>query len=159
MRSSGWPGTPHCGPRWATAATRRPGARSAGPPTRRPSWPSWKPGPRRHSRWPGACYCCVSPPRRKGFGVLAGISRTPLARRLRALIARDPLFAGALAVGAGIRLVAMLGYPGALWFAGDSYVYVGAALRPQPNLSKSTGYSLFLRVLEPFHSLSLVTGL
>jgi hypothetical protein len=52
----------------------------------------------------------------------------------------------------------MIGYPGALWFAGDSYVYIGAALRPQPNLSKSTGYSLFLRVLEPFHSFSLVTG-
>ena len=52
----------------------------------------------------------------------------------------------------------MLGYPGALWFAGDSYVYLGAALRPQPNLSKSTGYSLFLRLLLPFHSLTLVTA-
>jgi hypothetical protein len=91
--------------------------------------------------------------------VLAGISRTPLARRLRALIARDPLFAGALAVGAGIRLVAMLGYPGALWFAGDSYVYVGAALRPVPDLSKTTGYSLFLRALLPLHSFTLVVGL
>lgn len=38
----------------------------------------------------------------------------------------------------------MLGYLGSLWFAGDSYVYVGAALRPQPNLSKSTGYSLIM---------------
>ena len=95
----------------------------------------------------------------KGFGVLAGISRTPLARRLRALIARDPLFAGALAVGAGIRLVAMVGYPGALWFSGDSYVYVGAALRPQPDLSKTTGYSLFLRALLPLHSFTLVAGL
>src|SRR5262249_31284847 len=53
----------------------------------------------------------------------------------------------------------MVGYPGALWFAGDSYVYLGAALRPQPNLSKSTGYSLFLRLLLPFHSLTLVTAL
>src|SRR6185437_10438062 len=50
----------------------------------------------------------------------------------------------------------VLGYPGALWFAGDSYVYLGAALRPQPNLSKSTGYSFFLRALLPFHSLTLV---
>jgi hypothetical protein len=91
--------------------------------------------------------------------VLAGISRAPLARRLRALIARDPLFAGVLAAGAALRLVAMLGYPGALWFSGDSYVYVGAALRPRPDLSKTTGYSLFLRGLLPFHSFTLVTGL
>jgi len=78
--------------------------------------------------------------------------------RLRALIARHPLFATALAAGAGLRLLAMLGYPGALWFAGDSYVYLGAALRLRPNQSKTTGYSLFLRVLEPFHSLTLVAG-
>jgi hypothetical protein len=53
----------------------------------------------------------------------------------------------------------MLGYPGALWFAGDSYVYLGAALRLRPDLSKTTGYSLFLRALEPLHSLTLVAGL
>ena len=65
----------------------------------------------------------------------------------------------ALTAGAILRLVAMVGYPGALWFAGDSYVYLGAALRLQPNLSKTTGYSLFLHVLEPFHSLTVVAGL
>ncbi len=85
------------------------------------------------------------------------ISRT-LFLRVRALISRNPLFAAALAAGAGLRLLAMLGYPGALWFAGDSYVYLGAALRLRPDLSKTTGYSLFLRGLEPFHSLTLVTG-
>ena len=63
----------------------------------------------------------------EGIGVLAGISRAPLTRRLRELVARDPLFAGALTAGAALRLLAMLGYPGALWFSGDSYVYVGAA--------------------------------
>jgi hypothetical protein len=71
----------------------------------------------------------------------------------------NKLFTGALAIGALIRLVTILGYPGALWFAGDSYVYLGAALRPQANLSKSTGYSLFLRLLLPFHSLTLVVAL
>jgi len=76
---------------------------------------------------------------------------------LRTLVREHKLFSGALAVGAFLRLLAMLGYPGALWFAGDSYVYVGAALRPQPNTSKSTGYSLFLRLLLPFHSFTLVT--
>ena len=78
--------------------------------------------------------------------------------RLRELAAANLWFTGALAAGAGLRLLAMIGYPGALWFAGDSYVYLGAALRLRPNLSKTTGYSLFLRVLEPFHSLTLVTG-
>jgi Dolichyl-phosphate-mannose-protein mannosyltransferase len=91
--------------------------------------------------------------------VVAGLSRVPLPRRLRELIARHPLFALALAAGAVLRLVTMIAYPGALWFAGDSYVYVGAALRPRPDLSKTTGYSLFLRALLPFHSFTLVTGL
>ncbi len=92
------------------------------------------------------------------MGVVASMSRAPLVRRLRELAARHPQFAVALAAGAVLRLVAMLGYPGALWFAGDSYVYVGAALRPTPDLSKTTGYSLFLRALLPFHSFTLVTG-
>ena len=90
--------------------------------------------------------------------MVAGISRAPLVRRLREQAARHPQFAVALAAGAVLRLVAMIGYPGALWFAGDSYVYVGAALRPRPDLSKTTGYSLFLRALLPFHSFTLVTG-
>jgi hypothetical protein len=90
--------------------------------------------------------------------VVAVMSRAPL-MRLRELIARHQWFAVALAAGAVLRLVAMLGYPGALWFSGDSYVYVGAALRPRPDLSKTTGYSLFLRALLPFHSFTLVTGL
>jgi hypothetical protein len=87
--------------------------------------------------------------------------RLPIAlvARINALVARHRLFALALAAGAGLRLLAVLGYPGALWFAGDSYVYLGAALRLQPNLSKATGYSLFLHALEPFHSLTLVTAL
>ena len=77
--------------------------------------------------------------------------------RLRALVVANKLFTLVLAAGAVLRLITVLGYPGALWFAGDSYVYLGAALRLRPDLSKSTGYSLFLKVLEPFHSLTLVT--
>jgi hypothetical protein len=82
-----------------------------------------------------------------------------LVARARALIAGHQLFTAALAAGAAARLLAMLGYPGALWSAGDSYVYLGAALRLRPDLSKTTGYSLFLRALEPLHSLTLVAGL
>ena len=65
-------------------------------------------------------------------------------QRLKTLVREHKLFSAALAAGAFLRLLTVLGYPGALWFAGDSYVYLGAALRPQPNLSKATGYSLFL---------------
>src|SRR5271154_6548836 len=77
--------------------------------------------------------------------------------RLRHLAGENTLFSWARAVGALLRLITILGYPGALFFYGDSYVYLGAALRPQPNLSKVTGYSFFLRALLPFHSLTLVT--
>src|SRR6201995_1642873 len=83
----------------------------------------------------------------------------PFPRRIHLPFSLPFPFIVALGAGAGLRLVAMIGYPGALWFAGDSYVYLGAALRPQPNLSKSTGYSFFLRALLPFHSLTLVTVL
>ncbi len=88
-------------------------------------------------------------------------ARSPrqLMSALRALAAQNKLFSWALAAGAALRLLTVLGYPGALWFAGDSYVYLGAALRPDPDLSKSTGYSFFLRLLLPFHSLTLVAVL
>src|ERR1700759_401823 len=77
--------------------------------------------------------------------------------RFRAAILSNKLFTLALAAGAIVRLVAVLGYPGMLVFQGDTYVYIGAALRLQPNLSKTTGYSLYLKALEPFHSFTLVT--
>ena len=83
--------------------------------------------------------------------------RMSLLGRSRALILSNKLFTLALAAGAIVRLVAVLGNPGALWFAGDTYVYIGAALRLQPNLSKTTGYSLYLKALEPFHSFTLVS--
>src|ERR1700679_2253811 len=79
-----------------------------------------------------------------------------LLSRLRQLAGENRLFSWALAAGALLRLITILGYPSALFFYGDSYVYLGAALRPQPNLSKVTGYSFFLRALLPFHSLTLV---
>ncbi|MGE5292324.1 MAG: phospholipid carrier-dependent glycosyltransferase [Micromonosporaceae bacterium] len=72
------------------------------------------------------------------------------------LIRTNALFSGALAVGAALRLVAVLAYPGVTWFYGDSYVYLATALRPRPNLTKTIGYSFFLRALEPLHSFTLV---
>jgi hypothetical protein len=69
------------------------------------------------------------------------------------------LFVLALLGGAYVRLITMRGYPGVLWFTGDSYFYLGGALRPRPSLSKTLGYSFLLQVLEPFHSLTLVAAL
>ena len=96
--------------------------------------------------------------------------------RMRNVAGRNRWFSAAFLVGFFLRLLAMIGYPGALWFSGDSYVYIGAALRsipepsrptaysrflrlllPFPDASKPTGYSLFLRLLLPFHSFTLVT--
>jgi hypothetical protein len=87
----------------------------------------------------------------------APVGRVSRSARLSALIRVNWLFSIALAGGAIVRLVTVLGYPGALWFQGDTYVYIGAALRLQPNKSKTTGYSLYLKALEPFHSFTLVT--
>jgi hypothetical protein len=76
--------------------------------------------------------------------------------RLGALARDNRLFTLALGAGVLLRLLAVIGYPGTLWFVGDSFLYLGAALRPVPDASKTVGYSFFLRALEPFHSLMLV---
>lgn len=95
-----------------------------------------------------------------GPGHRAGCLRIArnLCSRVRAHSTRHRSFAVALTAGAALRVLAVLGYPGALWFS-DSFVYLGAALRPQPSPARTVGYSFFLRGLEPFHSLALVTGL
>jgi hypothetical protein len=97
-----------------------------------------------------------APCRRASARPPAGCARAAYGR-LRALVLANKLFALALAAGAVLRLIAVLAYPGALWFAGDSYLYLGAAVSLRPDLSKTTGYSVFLKVLEPFHNLTLVT--
>jgi hypothetical protein len=69
------------------------------------------------------------------------------------------VFAGAVAGAAVVRVLTMLGYPGVLWFTGDSYFYLGRALRATPSPTKTLGYSFVLRLLEPLHSLTLVVAL
>src|SRR5260370_11547651 len=81
-----------------------------------------------------------------------------LCSRVRAQITHHPSFAVALTGGAALRMLPVLGYPGALWFS-DSFIYLGVALRPEPDPASAVGYSVFLRALEPFHILALVTGL
>jgi hypothetical protein len=71
-------------------------------------------------------------------------------------VRRHRFFLGALGLGAVLRVIAMLGYRPALWFP-DSYTYIVTALKPRPDLVRPAGYSMFLRLLEPFHSFALVT--
>ncbi|MEV7013732.1 hypothetical protein [Streptosporangium sp. NPDC051022] len=68
---------------------------------------------------------------------------------------RHRWFLGVLGAGVVLRTITMLGYRPALWFP-DSYTYVVTALRPRPDLVRPAGYSMFLRLLEPFHSFALV---
>jgi hypothetical protein len=62
----------------------------------------------------------------------------------------------ALLVAALARLVVVLGYPPAFWFS-DSLPYIGALFPPAPYRVRPVGYSCFLALLEPFHSLRLIT--
>src|SRR5512139_929393 len=86
----------------------------------------------------------------------------PLPRPVRAaaLFLVDHLFfMTALAGGIAVRVVTARGYPGVLWFTGDSNWYLGRTLRAEPSASKSLGYPFFLQKLEPFHSFELVSAL
>ncbi|MEU7693480.1 hypothetical protein [Microbispora hainanensis] len=74
---------------------------------------------------------------------------------LRGWARRHRWFLVVFGLGTLLRLVTMLGYRPALWFP-DSYTYVVTAMRPRPDLVRPAGYSMFLRLLEPFHSFALV---
>ncbi|TYK43971.1 phospholipid carrier-dependent glycosyltransferase [Actinomadura decatromicini] len=76
-------------------------------------------------------------------------------RRLVPLLRHGP-FLLALLGGALLRWTAIRAYPQGLWFTGDSYFYLGYAMRPEPSPSKTIGYSFLLRLLEPLHSLTAV---
>ncbi len=80
------------------------------------------------------------------------------AARLRRLIGAHRPFLVVLAVAAALRVVVMLAYPPAMFF-NDSYNYMTDAITKAPDVVRSSGYPLFLYLLLPFHSLSLVTGL
>ncbi|GAA2286225.1 hypothetical protein GCM10010149_35310 [Nonomuraea roseoviolacea subsp. roseoviolacea] len=70
---------------------------------------------------------------------------------------RHGWFLGVLAVGAALRVLAMLGYRPVLWFP-DSYTYIVTVFHPRPDLVRPAGYSAFLRLLEPFHSFAVVAA-
>ncbi|WP_204076322.1 phospholipid carrier-dependent glycosyltransferase [Planotetraspora phitsanulokensis] len=76
--------------------------------------------------------------------------------RIAAWTRRHGWFLPVFALGSALRIVTMAGYRPALWFP-DSYTYVVTAMRPRPDLVRPAGYSMFLRLLEPFHSFAVVT--
>jgi hypothetical protein len=75
---------------------------------------------------------------------------------LVALVGRHRLFSLALAAAVVPRVIATLGFQPAVLFRLDTYDYLWGAVHFSPNLVNPSGYSVFLRLLLPFHSIVLV---
>ena len=82
----------------------------------------------------------------------------PLAS-LTGLVRRHWLFTLALVAAAVPRLVVMLGFRPAMLFRLDTFDYLWGAVHLSPNVVNPSGYSLFLWLLLPFHSLVLVAAI
>jgi hypothetical protein len=75
-----------------------------------------------------------------------------------AIVGANRSFSIIVLAAALLRLIVMLGYPPAMFF-NDSYNYMEDAVTKTPDVVRSDGYPLFLSVLLPFHSLTVVTAL
>ena len=78
---------------------------------------------------------------------------------LLGLIGRHRLFSLALLVGVLPRLLSMFAYQPAVLFRLDTFDYLWGAVHVAPNPINPSGYSLFLWLFRPFHSLVLITAL
>jgi hypothetical protein len=85
--------------------------------------------------------------------------RSPRLTSLPGLVRRHWLFSLALVAATLPRLVAMLGFRPAMLFRLDTFDYLWGAVHLSPNVVNPSGYSLFLWLLRPFHSLILVAAL
>jgi len=85
---------------------------------------------------------------------------TPGLARARSLAARvwsgHRLFILVLAPAVLLRVDAELGYRWQSWF-NDSFVYLAHTISFSLDPTRVSGYSLWLRILEPFHSYALIT--
>jgi hypothetical protein len=96
----------------------------------------------------------AAPPAEPGASALADDGHHWRGRSLAA-IRSHRLFVAVLAAAAALRAVVMLGYPPVMWF-NDSYTYVQDAVHQIADESRPSGYPIFLWILEPFHSFTLV---
>ena len=83
-------------------------------------------------------------------GTLAGLQR---------LIGDNLLFSAALALSLVPRIIAILGFRPAVLFRLDTFDYLWDAVHLTSNPVNPSGYALFLALLRPFHSLTLVAAL
>jgi hypothetical protein len=90
-------------------------------------------------------------------GLARRVMRGPAA--LAGVAGRHRLFSVALGLAIVPRIVAILGYQPAILFRLDTYDYLWGAVHVRPNPVNTSGYSLLLWVLRPFHSLALIAGL
>ncbi len=79
-------------------------------------------------------------------------------RTCQGLVRRHWIFSAALGVAVLPRLVAMIGFQPAVLFRLDTYDYLWGAVHLSPNVVNPSGYSVFLWLLRPFHSLVLVAA-
>src|SRR5260370_2165926 len=102
----------------------------------------------RHARVPG------------GGQPLGGKHAAVRPRRSRVVflpVLRDhALFCWVLLIAIVVRLIVVLGYPPALWFS-DSLPYIQVVYPLWPSRVRPAGYSWFLALLAPFHSVWLIT--
>ncbi|HEY4464396.1 MAG TPA: hypothetical protein VGN41_17150 [Streptosporangiaceae bacterium] len=89
---------------------------------------------------------------------VAGTARPATAARGRAVLAAHWQFAVVALAAVGIRCVVLLGYPPILFYS-DSYNYITDAVSKYPDVIRSDGYPLFLYLLLPFRSFTLVAVL
>jgi hypothetical protein len=91
--------------------------------------------------------------------VLAPLLRAPLKPydRTRNILARHWLFAVVLTLASAVRVITMLGFRPAqlVWYDSYEYLLTAAHLKPIQEFHTS-GYSIFLLLLLPFHSIALV---
>lgn len=88
--------------------------------------------------------------------VVPAVVRRSVVGAITGVISRNRLFAVTLTIAALIRLDIELGYRWQSWF-NDSWDYVDSAVTLSLSTTRTSGYSLYMYLLRPFHSFALIT--
>jgi hypothetical protein len=132
-----------------------------------PLGPDGRPVSRRAGQPPGSTDDHAGAAHRPGlyedhFRPSSAASSDVQSRHLGAAVLHIPrehaLFCSVLLVAAVVRIIVMLGYLPAMWYP-DSLPYIQFAIDPSPYAVRPIGYSFFLTLLEPLHSVAVVTAL